>query len=202
VTLRGEETRTFYAQNFNQAYISSSAEGQYDVVLINDPASERKSAKPKGWKEWALQWPGSASNPGKPLEPLTAAALRQVVHLRVFWQAAGGSVAKDGVVTNAAIDWYVIAREESDRPEVLHYQGAGYVVLDEGRRATSVEIRDGSVRRTAAASELRDPVGPAQFRGTARAQRNTPVVRATIEELRAQAAAAEGAGRTAVSESR
>src|SRR5687767_1915623 len=64
VTLRGEETRTFYAQNFNQAYISSSAEGQYDVVLIQDPASERKSAKPKGWKEWALQWPGSASNPG------------------------------------------------------------------------------------------------------------------------------------------
>ena len=30
---------------------------------------------------------------------------------------------------------------------MMHYEGAGYVTLDEGRRATSVNIRDASLKR-------------------------------------------------------
>jgi hypothetical protein len=173
VTIRGDEGRTLYAQSFNQAYITSSHDGEYDVILIQDPQANRPVAKTN-----------------KPLQPMTAAQLRQIVHIHVFWQAGGGSVAKDGVVTNAAIDWYVISHEASDRPQVLHYEGAGYVMLDEGRKTTSVEIRDGTMKKTEIRGDLRDPLGPAHLTGVVKAQRNSQLVRDTITDLKARTAGA------------
>jgi hypothetical protein len=181
VTLHGDLGRSIYAQSFNQAYISSSHDGEYDVLLIQDPVPSK-----------------TASRGTKPLQPVGAAALRQIVHIHVFWQAQGGSVAKDGVVTNAAIDWYVIAHEASDRPEVLHYEGAGYVLLDEGRKGTSVEIRDGTMKKTDVRGDLKDPLGPSHLYGTVKAQRNSTFVRSTLSDLRAQMATFK----TAVSEAR
>ena len=184
VTLHGDESRTVYAQTFNQAYISNVREGEYDVLLIQDP--QMSKAESKG---------------NKPLQPMAAAALRQMVHIHVFWQAEGGSVAKDGVVTNAAIDWYVIAREASDHPEILHYEGAGYVLLDEGKKVTSVEIRDGTMKKTDLRGDLKDPLGPSRLTGKVKAQRNGPLVRSTLSDLKAQMATFR-TGAAAVSEAR
>lgn len=197
VTLKGEENRTLYAQSFDQAYITASHDGEYDVILIEDPAT--KPAPKPGFKVWPLQWPGlTKKDASKPLQPMTASTLRQVVHIHVFWQAGGGSVAKDGVVTNSAIDWYVLNNEATDHPEILHYQGAGYVVLDEGRKTTSVEIRDGSMRKNAVRGDLKDPMGPSQLKGTVKAQRNSQLVRDTIADLKVQTASAK----TTVSQTR
>src|SRR2546421_4401862 len=173
VTIRGNEGRTLYAQSFNQAYISSSHDGEYDVILIQEPQASKTSPRAN-----------------KPLQPVPSAGLRQIVHIHVFWQAGGGSVAKDGVVTNAAIDWYVISHEASDRPQVLHYEGAGYVMLDEGRKTTSVEIRDGTMKKTEIRGDLRDPLGPAHLTGVVKAQRNSQFVRETIIDLKARTASA------------
>jgi hypothetical protein len=185
VTLHGEQGRTIYAQTFNQAYISNSREGEYDVLLIQDPQTSK-----------------AESRGNKPLQPMAAAALRQMVHIHVFWQAQGGSVAKDGVVTNAAIDWYVIAHEASDRPQILHYEGAGYVLLDEGKKTTSVEIRDGSMKKTDLRGDLIDPLGPSRLAGTVKAQRNGPLVRATLSDIKAQMATFRTPAAAAVSEAR
>lgn len=171
VTLHGDQSRTVYAQAFNQAYISNSRDGEYDVLLIQDPQTSK-----------------AESRGNKPLQPVAAAALRQMVHVHVFWQAEGGSVAKDGVVTNAAIDWYVIAHEASDHPEILHYEGAGYVLLDEGKKVTSVEIRDGTMKKTDLRGDLQDPLGPSRLTGTVKAQRNSTLVRSTLGDLKAQMA--------------
>jgi hypothetical protein len=176
VTLQGETGRTIYAQSFNKAYISKSHDGEYDVILIQDPLVSRAS---KGGN--------------KPLQPLAAASLRQIVHIHVFWRGDGGSVARDGVVTNSAIDWYVIAHEASDRPEVLRYEGAGYVLLNPGRNGTSVEIRDGSMKKTESHGDLRDPLGPARLTGTVKAQQNSQFVRDTLEDLKSQTATAKTA---------
>jgi hypothetical protein len=185
VTVRGEETKAVMAQAFEKAFISSSHDGEYDVLLIQDPASPQSEASKSLWqKVRALS--GFAKDDIKPLQPSAASTLRQVVHLHVFWQADGGSVKRDGVVTNAAIDWYVIAHESSDRAEVLRYQGAGYVLLDEGRKSTTVRIRDGSMKKADATSGLQDPFGPAQLAGTFNAQRNSQLVRDTLADLRAQ----------------
>jgi hypothetical protein len=183
VTLHGEQARTIYAQSFNQAYISGSHDGEYDVLLIQDPQTSKTTSR----------------GGSKALQPVAAAALRQMVHIHVFWQAQGGSVAKDGVMTNAAIDWYVIAHEASDRPEILHYEGAGYVMLDEGGKTTSVEIRDGSMKKIDLRGDLKDPLGPSRLSGTVKAQRNSPLVRSTLSDLKAQMATFRPA---AVSEAR
>jgi hypothetical protein len=166
VTLRGDENRRLYAQSFQQAYISSTRDGQRDVVLIQEPTQTK-------------------GKPSQPLQPVATAQVKQVVHVRVFWQSDGGSAARDGVVTNAAIDWYVIANDGGDRPQVMHYEGAGHVTLDEGRRATSVNIKDASLKRSERGTgDLNDPFGPAHFSGRVKAQHNGQLVRDTVADMK------------------
>jgi hypothetical protein len=196
LTIRSDAGQAAYAQGFSKAYITGNHNGEYDLVLIQDPPAAASNAS--AHKAWPLQWPGSGSDSNKPLQPLDTADLRQIVHVHVFWQAQGGSVARDGVVTNAAIDWYVIAHDQSDRPDMLHYEGAGYVLLDEGNKTTSVEIRDGTMKQTQVTSGLKDPLGPAKLHGTIKAQRNSQIVRDTLADLKAQTAGA----RTTVSQIR
>lgn len=176
LTLHGEVGRAVYAQSFDQAYISKSHDGEYDVILIQDPQVSKKAR-------------GSA----KPLEPLATASVRQVVHIHVFWRGDGGSVARDGVVTNSAINWYVIAHEATDHPEVLRYEGAGYVLLDHGRNGTSVEVRDGMMKKTESHGDLIDPLGPARLSGAVKAQQNSQLVWDTITDLKARTATAKTA---------
>jgi hypothetical protein len=194
ITVRGEENRTVLAQNFNEAYISPGHAGEYDIVLVQDP-------KPKSPKEprklWAVAWPGLSAPSPRPLQPIGQDHVKQVVHLHVFWQAQGGSVARDGVVTNAAIDWYVFANADTDHAELIHYDGAGYVLLDEGRTGTTIEIRDGSMKK-AESTGLADPLGPALLRGKVKAQRNSQLVRDALADLKSRTTAPT----TAVSENR
>jgi len=199
VTLSTDHTHRIYAQAFDQAYIGSSHDGEYDVVMIQEPQTQQKAKSAWNWRDVLKP----STNASKPLQPVTsAAAVRQVVHLHVFWQASGGSVARDGVVTNAAIDWYVIAHEASDRPQILHYEGAGYVLLDEGNKTTSVEIRDGSMKKTDLRGDLIDPLGPSRLAGTIKAQRNSPLVRSTLSDIKAQMATFRTPAAAAVSEAR
>jgi hypothetical protein len=177
VTLEGETGRTLYAQSFSKAYISKSHDGEYDVILMQDPQVSKNAAK----------------GGNRPLQPLAAASVRQVVHIHVFWQGEWGSVARDGVVTNSAIDWYVIAHEASDRPQVLRYEGAGYVLLNPGRNGTSVDIRDGEMKKTESHGDLRDPLGPAKLTGKVKALQNSQIVRDTLEDLKSQTATAKTA---------
>jgi hypothetical protein len=169
LTLQGDESQSLYSQSFNQAYISSSRDGEYDLVILQDPTTTAK----KG-------------NANKPLQPLNGGELRQIVHVHVFWQAAGGSVAKDGVVTNATIDWYVLGSPTTDRREAIRYQGAGYVLLDEGKKATKVVIRDGTIKMSEISGAMRDPIGPAKLYGTIKATRNSEYVRGLLADLKAQ----------------
>jgi hypothetical protein len=184
VTARADEGHTLLAQSFNNAYIASSRTGEYDVVLVQDPQAKAPATATK--KTWKSLLTVGAAPTARPLQPLTANHLKQVVHIHVFWQAQGGSVARDGFITNAAIDWYVIADHESDHPDVLHYEGAGYVLLDPGARGTVVEIRDGSMKKADSATGLTDPLGPANLKGKVRAQRNPQLVRDTLADLKSQ----------------
>jgi hypothetical protein len=194
VTVRGEESRTVLAQNFNEAYISAGRAGEYDIVLVQDPKPKPQQS---GKKFWAVQWPGRSTAGPRPLQPIGQDQVKQVVHLHVFWQAQGGSVARDGVVTNAAIDWYVLANPDTDHAESIHYDGAGYVLLNEGRGGTTIEIRDGSMKK-AESTGLADPIGPSLLQGKVKAQRNTQFVRDTLADLKSRTTPAA----TAVSENR
>jgi hypothetical protein len=180
VTLHGEENRTFYAQSFSKAFISNGHNGEYDVVLLQDGQSAK----------------GQEGN--KPLQPVSSADLRQIIHIHVFWQTDGGTVARDGVVTNAAISWYMIAHEATDKPEVLRYEGAGVVTLDEGHNSTTVEIRDGTMKKTQAHGGLKDPLGPSRLNGDIKATRNNQLVEDTLADLKTRTMA----GKVALSQLR
>jgi hypothetical protein len=194
VTVRGEESRAVLAQSFNEAYIGAGRAGEYDIVLVQDPKPKPQQS---GKKFWPVQWPGRSTASPRPLQPIGQDQVKQVVHIHVFWQAQGGSVARDGVVTNAAIDWYVFANADTDHAELIHYDGAGYVVLNEGRGGTTIEIRDGSMKK-AESTGLADPLGPALLVGKVKAQRNTQLVRDTLADLKSRTTTPP----TAVSESR
>lgn len=170
LTLDAQESHQLYAQDFAEAYITSSRDGEYDIVLLQESIDRSKPF----------------STGGKPLQPVGHTDLRQLVHIHIFWQATGGSVAKDGVVTNATISWYLIGREGGDRPEVLRYEGAGYVMLDEGKKTTRVQIRDGQMRRTQMQGGMRDPLGPSRLTGGVVAKRDGQVVREILADLKYQ----------------
>ncbi|HYE19332.1 MAG TPA: hypothetical protein VEA69_12860 [Tepidisphaeraceae bacterium] len=192
LTVKGEEDTTrLYAQSFDHAFIRASAAGEYDIVMFQE-GDAAKVAKSLGWGDamrntWAAVWPWAKKAGDKPIKPLGEAEFRQVVHIHVLWQAAGGSVARDGVVTNAQIDWYVIGHSSPGAPpEMLRYQGAGYVVLDEGRKNTTVNVRDGLMRKTEGTGELNDPIGPARLVGKISAQNNREAVDSVLAELKTQ----------------
>ena len=190
LTVTGQEPRQLLAQSFDHAFIRSSQAGEYDVVMFQEGDGAAKSGP--GWMSWgksawAAVWPWAKKEGLEPIKPLGEAEFRQVVHVHVLWQANGGSVAKDGVLTNAAIDWYVIGHSSpGSAAELIRYQGAGYVILDEGNRSTTVDIRDGLMRKTDATGELNDPIGPARLVGKVSAQPNREAVANVLAELKAQ----------------
>lgn len=185
VTMKCVEGRNVFAQSFNHAYISSEHAGEYDVVLMQD--SQTKAESNQSMLAYFKSWmPTGKETKNPPLEPMSGAELRQIVHIHVFWQADGGTVARDGVVTNAAINWYMIAYEASDHPEVLRYEGAGVVTLDEGRKSTSVAIKDGTMKQTQLQGNLKDPLGPSHLTGVVKAEQNPQLVRDILADLKAR----------------
>jgi hypothetical protein len=186
LTLRGEESpRSFYAQSFDQAFVGRSGDGEYDIVLARRQAPDH--ARPqRSWKR-ALSLTGTpAAQPLQPVQP--SQTFEQVVHIHVFWKGIGGSAARDGVVTNSTIDWYVIqgVGATSDGPQVLRYEGAAYVMMKERGKSASIDIRDGHVRKKDSTGDLHDPIGPAALTGSVDAVRNDQIVRRMLAELKAQ----------------
>jgi hypothetical protein len=196
LTVKGDDAMRLYAQSFDHAFIRTSQAGEYDIVMFQE-GDATQQAKTIGWRDavkntWAAVWPWAKKEGDRPIKPLGEAEFRQVVHIHVLWQAAGGSVARDGVVTNAAIDWYVIGHSSPGAPpEMLRYQGAGFVVLDEGRKTTTVMVRDGLMRKTDGTGELNDPIGPARLVGKVTAQNNREAVDSVLAELKTQVNAAK-----------
>ena len=185
VTMKCVEGRSVFAQSFKHAYISSEHAGEYDVVLMQD--SQTKAESNPSMMAFFKSWmPAGKDAKNPPLQPMSGAELRQIVHIHVFWQADGGTVARDGVVTNAAINWYMIAYEASDHPEILRYEGAGVVTLDEGRKSTSVAIKDGSMKQTQLEGNLKDPLGPSHLTGVVKAEQNPQLVRDILADLKAR----------------
>jgi hypothetical protein len=185
VTMKCVEGRSVFAQSFKHAYISSEHAGEYDVVLMQDSAN-KVEAKKGAMAFFKSFMPGGNEGTTPPLQPMSGADLRVIVHIDVFWLAEGGSVARDGVVTNAAINWYMIAYEASDHPEILRYEGAGVVTLDEGRKTTSVAIKDGTMKQTQLQGNLKDPLGPSHLTGVVKAEQNPQLVREILSDLKAR----------------
>jgi len=163
-----------YFQEFPAAYISSNKSGEYDVVLLND---DLHGHRPKPSK--------------KPLEPVGAVPLTQALKIHIFWRPAAGVMLRESSVTNAIIDWYVFGSRDGRTVDLLHYEGAGFVVLNPVGAAARVVINDGQVAPTQSIGDLKDPVGRAVINGSIFAVRNDQRVKDILSTLTDETAAAE-----------
>jgi hypothetical protein len=124
VTLKPVGQSRPFAKSFEQAYVSRSQDGSYDIVLLDDDAVRLAAA--------------IAADPGRPLAAAPAVPLRQVVHIRVLWRPLVGTESDNPSATNAAINWYVFGGGSEQWTDLLHYGGAGFVGLSDPLGTTRV----------------------------------------------------------------
>ncbi len=157
-----------YLQTFPRAFSAETraGSGEYDAVLLVD-------GSPRG-----------ASNSG-PINATSTLPMRQVLHVRVFWQPLKGSKPDVPTATNASLTWVI--REAGDSPDVdeLVYQGAGFVVVHPDSDGIHFSIRSSTLTLTSKQGDLPDPLGKANVRGDFYAGRNAAQVQTAIEQTQA-----------------
>jgi hypothetical protein len=170
-------------QDFTQSFISHDAQGDVHIVLVSDPLVRK---------------PADRRLSGQPLEPVPSAPLRQVVHIHVLWRPPSGVALDNPSATNASIDWYVVAEGTGRGRDLVHYQGAGYVVTSGAGNRVGLRISNATIRPAEVRGSMKDPIGAALVNGHAVAVRDAQRVRevlADVEQMvhsRAQAHAQSG----------
>jgi hypothetical protein len=177
--LRSVQSGQIFSQKFNQAYYSTAATGEYEIVLIDDgrPTTPSRPADGSGGQKMP-----------QPLEPDETAPLRQVVHMRVHWRPLKGTKTDHPSATNGVVDWYVTAANGVHPDDRLHYQGAAFVELDRNGQLAKIHVSNAQVALVEANGSLNDPIGRSNLTGTIIARRNDAKVAAIIAPLRLDAA--------------
>ena len=164
-------------ERFPGAYITSDRDGEYDVVLVND----------------ALQAEGKHRSSKKPLQQIADAPLQQAIHIHVFWRPASGAMVKESSITNAIVHWYVFGNDGSRGVDMVHYEGAAFVMLDAGAHKADITIGDGQLAPRQIKGGLTDPVGPSRISGTITAVRDDARVRSLLASFQSKATSTEPA---------
>jgi hypothetical protein len=155
------------SESFPGAYISSTKDGEYDLVLVKDTLRATRAKEKKG-----------------PLQPVTQPPLQQAVCFHIFWKPTHGAMIRESSVTNAIVDWYVFGPEYQAKPDMLHYTGAAFVKLDSKGNITWVTIGDGDIAPAQSRGNLKDPVGPARISGDIIAMHNDGRVRELLQSIK------------------
>ncbi len=158
-------------ESFPGAYISSSRDGEYDIVLVNDTL---RAAAVHGKK--------------RPLVPVAQPPIQQAMIIHVFWRPVSGAMIKESSITNAIVHWYVFSGEASGRTDMLHYQGAAFVKLHTKGDSAFITIGDGQIVSTQRRGELTDPIGSAKVTADIMAVRNDARVRELTTRIQEKAA--------------
>jgi hypothetical protein len=166
ISLESTTNKKYFAQTFNQAYITDSGSGEYDIVLVESPGE----LPPKRRKN-------------RPLLPMPLAPLRQVMHIHVYWHALTG-IKSNPAAVNASIDWYILGAGGGG--DMVVYEGAGFVLVDGGGERRDVQIKDGELRAKLLRGNIIDPLGHARFYGSATARMNDARVKDTLAQMREQ----------------
>jgi hypothetical protein len=175
LTFRSAHAERQYSQRFSRAYFTRTADGEYDVVLVEDGIVP--------------------STPAKRAGPITASAmapLSQMVHLRVLWRPLKGVKPDHPSATNAVIDWYVRSNDSGDTEgDYLHYRGAGFVTVDESHDRAGFAIRSARVELSDSSGRMQDPLGESVLTGSFVATRNAGLVGSTLASIRSEDAPAQ-----------
>ena len=160
LTLRSLNKGSTFSQPFTAAYCSRDRAGDTDVVLVDRAAEESLAGHQ------------------------SSAPVRQVMHIRIFWQPMHDTRPDHPSASNATIHWYVLGNTADRSADVLEYAGTAFVTMDESEKGTELTIGNASVQPVACRGELCDPVGPTAVAGTIHAGNNVRRVRQALADVR------------------
>ena len=166
LTLHSAAQNRNFTENFSHAYVTHDMNGDTDVVMLDRAA------------EGALQ--GMSND----------IPVRQVMHIRVLWNAQSDMASEHMSASNAAVHWYVMGNTAASAGDVLEYAGTAFIVVDQHTNHTELQIRNASMRPVACRGGLCDPIGTTTFQGTIRATENPQRVREALACVRTAVALA------------
>jgi hypothetical protein len=181
VTLVSQDNSHVLVQRFARAYVSTDDAGQTNIVLVDDGhVSPTAEAQP------------SQAGAAPVLLPTRTPPLRQVLYLQVLWNAMPNVQVDAPSATNAVIDWVILAYSGSGLPDALHYQGAGFVRMDQGSKTVRVHIRNATLAlKGRNGTDLEDPLGHCTLSGTFIATKNDDAVQKELDQARQEIAITE-----------
>ena len=147
-------------QQFAAAYHSRQINGDTEFVLLDDAAKAALDGKS------------------------TDAPVRQVMRIRVLWNANRDLKADHSSSSNATLHWYVLGNTPDTASDVIEYSGTAMAVTEPDGDQTLCTIRGASMKMVARRGSLHDPIGPASFKGTIRASDNPAKTRQILARLR------------------
>jgi hypothetical protein len=156
-------------QDFTQSYMTRDGQGDAHIVLVADPLARRSAPAPDE----------------QPLQPARAQPLRQVVHIHVLWKPLAGIALDNPSATNATIDWYIVAEGSRRGHDLVHYQGAGFIVLSNSGNRVNLQIRNATMKPAEVRGAMSDPIGATTLSGKAVAQRDPRRVREVLADVEA-----------------
>jgi hypothetical protein len=166
------DKHTTLSEKFPARFINRGDGGDYHVVLLKDraPVKQTLESPPK--------------KPGAPVAPLDLAAVRQVLHVHVFWNPMRGAKPDNPSATNAALDWYLVRAGTDGRVTgIAHYQGAGFVTTEVDGDSAGVVIRNAALKPTRVEGDIVDPIGPLILTGRFDAKYHPSLVDQTLAQI-------------------
>ena len=165
LTVASPERKLTFQQSFTQVYATRSEDGDYDIVLLDDPIDDV-----------------AVTANDKPLQSTAIRPLKHMVHIHVMWAPMIGDRGDHPSATNAAINWYVWGDHDGDHTDMMHYGGAGFVKIYAGDDSADFRISNTTLKLKTSRGQMVDPVGVAQLSGNFTAPLNS----ARVKELLAQ----------------
>jgi hypothetical protein len=153
------------AQKFPRAYYGKNGAGEYEIVLVAEGNETPRSQ-------------------GKILYPTNVVSLRQIVHIRVLWNALPGTRIDQPTSTNSTINWYVQSNMPNGDNDKIQYGGAGFVNVYPGKKnAARIVVRSADLVVRNQSGELNDPFGKPSLSGSFDAIRNDGIVRDILSSV-------------------
>lgn len=169
LTVSSLDNQKVFGKTFTQAYATRSTDGDFDIVLLDDPIDDARSTPA-----------------GKPLEAQAVRPLRHLVHIHVMWTPMSGAKGDNPSATNAAINWYVWGDAAGQQADMMHYGGTAFVRIYPGGDDADFSVSNAMLKLKDRRGTMNDPVGSASVQGKFTAPLNDGRVKQLLAQLGAE----------------
>jgi hypothetical protein len=166
LTVSSLDNQKVFGKTFTQAYATRSTDGDFDIVLLDNPIDDAKTTPA-----------------GKPLQPQTVRPLRHLVHIHVMWTPMAGAKGDNPSASNAAINWYVWGDAAGQQVDMMHYGGTAFVKINAGSDDADFSVSNAMLKLKDQRGSMTDPVGTASVEGEFSAPINDSRVKQLLSQL-------------------